>query len=108
MIRAFVAGQVRSESKSAPPGVALVRATDVDAVVTSDALEFIEKVLRARARTPRKDHLVLVTPVAVTDFAVAARLVAAFLGTYRADPAKFLKGEADCGCACFRQFRFQW
>ena len=68
-------------------------------MVTSDAVEFIEKVLSARARTPRKEHVVLVTPVAVTDFAVAARLVAAFLGTYRADPAQFLKGEADCGCA---------
>ena len=110
VIRAFVGDRRsgHSESKSAPPGVALVRATDVAAVaqakkqrfvVTSDAVEFIEKVLSARARTPRKEHVVLVTPAAVTDFAVAARLVAAFLGTYRADPAQFLKGEADCGCA---------
>ena len=110
VIRAFVGDRRsgHSESKSAPPGVALVRATDVAAVaqakkqrfvVTSDAVEFIEKVLIARARTPRKEHVVLVTPAAVTDFAVAARLVAAFLGTYRTDPAQFLKGEADCGCA---------
>ena len=110
VIRAFVGDRSsgHSESKSAPPGVALVRATDVAAVaqakkqgfvVTSDALEFIEKVLSARARTPRKEHVVLVTPAAVTDFAVAARLVSAFLGTYRADPAQFLKREADCGCA---------
>ena len=46
--------------------VAVAQAKKQGFVVTRDALEFIEKVFSARARSPRKEHLVLATPAAVT------------------------------------------
>ena len=110
LIRAFVADRTLGHSgpPSAPVGVALMRASDVQALaqatkqrfkITFDPVEFIELVLKTRARAARREHLVLVTPAALTDYAVAARLVSAFLGTYRADPTDYVKKGAVCGSA---------
>ena len=78
---------------------ALAQATKQRFKITFEPLEFIDLVLKTRARAARREHLVLVTAAALTDYAMAARLVSAFLGTYRADPTDYVKKGAVCGSA---------
>ena len=97
------------EAASAPPGIALVQVAAQDALaqlrrynfkVSHDPIDFIQQVLECRVRAPRRGHLVLASAVAQNDFAIAARLLAALLGTYLADPGGFLERKSACG----RQF----
>jgi len=97
---------------SAPAGAALVRPADTVALkraktrgfrIYHDPDEFAKAVLKKRARAPKCGHLV-VTPQEATDFSIAARLAAALLGTYRADPHDYAHKGPDCGV----QFRSKW
>jgi hypothetical protein len=54
-----------------------------------DAVDFIKVSLGMRARTPLREHLVLVSPIGEDDFSNAARLVATLFGTHRSDPQQF-------------------
>ena len=92
---------------SALPGVALTRDEDssVHAILrrrrfklVHNPLNFVEQVLAARARAPRRGHLVLVPHGVRTDFAVCARLAAALLGTHMATAEEYLAKGRSCGC----------
>ena len=66
--------------------------------VTFSPLEFVSLVLRVRARAPDRGHLVLVPRgVALSDYTVVARLVAALLGTYMTSPEDYVSNGISCG-----------
>ncbi len=106
VVRAFVGTNgPQDDSRSAPPGVALVRVRDQQALarlrqqcfrVSHDPVDFVKLVLDCRARAPKRGHVVLAPPMAVSDYTMAARLVASLLGTYQADPTAYLTKGSAC------------
>jgi hypothetical protein len=95
-----------------PPGVALVREKDREAMdlarklhftCTNDPVEFVRKVVAGSAATS-KGHLVLVPVSENSDFGICGRTAARLLGAYWADASDFVKKGRKCGIQYLKQW----